>query len=217
MSHSNLSVFGNRHLLIVNQANLTTWVQVITLVCTIVTVLYAIHKYNDSRRPLLFIYTSCAEIPEIVDDSGQKQTMRTVVFSVKNIGKRPAKNIRIRIYPPFLHGTTEYYQDYVSILLPEGQHDVFKDYDPNYWVANMDNPLLEPRRFVIKYRAPGKWFLPYLSFQRVIAIDALSVTSQRRRSGAVSATIKKRTMKKRKQKRLFKGVITDPKRSNKAK
>ena len=211
MSHSNLSVFGNRHLLIVNQANLTTGVQVITLVCTIVTVLYAIHKYNDSRRPLLFIYTSCADAPEMVDDSGQKQTMRTVVFSVKNIGKRPAKNIRIRIYPPFSQGATEYYQDYVSILLPEEQHDIFKDYDSYYCVANTDNPLLEPRRFVIKYRAPGKWFLPYLSFQRVVAIDALSVTSQRRRSGAVSVTLNKINMKKRKQTRLFKHVITDSK------
>lgn len=196
MIHSNLSMFNDHHLLTINQADLTTGVQIITLICTIVTVLYAIHKYNDSRRPLLFIYTSCANVPEMVDNLGPKKTMRTVVFSVKNIGKRPAKNIRIRIYPPFLNGTTEYYQDYVSILLPEEQHDIFKDYDSDYSVVNMDNPLLKPRRFVIKYRAPGKWFLPYLSFQRVVAIDALSVTSQRRRSGAVSATLKKRIIKK---------------------
>ena len=176
---------------------MTTWVQIATLTITFFTLVYAIHKYNDSRRPLLFVYTSLDTIHESIN-AYEPETVDTkaVVYSVKNIGKRPAKNITIRICPPFLSGETEYYGDKISILLPDEQHDIYRDLQPEYPGTSPESPLNKTRTFFLLYKAPGKWFVPYLNFQRILPADAYSLSTQRLQSAGISQTIQSRGIHK---------------------
>lgn len=177
---------------------MTTWIQIATMMCTIITLLYAIHKYNDSRRPLLYIHTDCDVIREPI--SGSVSTAvgtKAVVYSVRNIGKRPAKNITIHIIPPFISGTTEYYSDTVSILLPDEQHDIYRDFQqdhPDTSPDSPDSPDRKPRKFVLIYKAPGKWFLPYVGLQQIIPADAFAQSTQRQQSGGISSNLKTRSI-----------------------
>ncbi len=176
---------------------MTTWVQIATLIITFSTLFYAIHKYNDSRRPLLFVYTSLDTIHESISTSGPETVdTKAVVYSVKNIGKRPAKNITIRISPPFLSGETEYYGDRISILLPDEQHDIYRDFQPEYPDTSPESPLNKTRTFFLRYKAPGKWFIPYRNFQRILPADAYSLSTQRLQSAGISRTIQSRSMHK---------------------
>lgn len=177
---------------------MTTWVQIATLTITFFTLVYAIHKYNDSRRPLLFVYTSLDTIRESINAS-EPETVDTkaVVYSVKNIGKRPAKNITIRICPPFLSGETEYYGDKISILLPDEQHDIYRDLQPRYPDnTRQESPLYKTRTFTLRYKAPGKWIIPYMNFQRILPADAYSLSTQRRQSAGISQTIQSKGIHK---------------------
>ncbi|QHJ85283.1 MAG: hypothetical protein [Bacteriophage sp.] len=174
---------------------MTTWIQIATMACTIITLLYAIHKYNDSRRPLLYIHTDCDVIHEPISRSGSPTIgTKTVVYSVRNIGKRPAKNITIHINPPFISGTTEYCSDTVSILLPEEQHDIYRDFQQNYPDPSPDSPNHKPRKFVLLYKAPGKWFLPYVGLQQIIPADAFAQSTQRQQSGGISSNLRARNI-----------------------
>lgn len=178
-------------------AEVTVWVQIISLLCTIFALVYAIHKYNDSRRPLLFVYTSLDTIDESISTSGSETVdTKAVVYSVMNIGKRPAKDVTIRMCPPFLSGMTEYYGDKISILLPDEQHDIYRDFQPAYPDTSPESPLNKPRKFFLRYKAPGKWFIPYLNFQRILPADAYSLSSQRRQSAGISQTIQSKGMRK---------------------
>ena len=176
---------------------MTTWIQIATLTITFFTLVYAIHKYNDSRRPLLFVYTSLDTILESINAS-EPETVDTkaVVYSVKNIGKRPAKNVTIRISPPFMSGETEYYGDKISILLPDEQHDIYRDLQPGYLDTSPESPLNKTRTFILQYKAPGKWFIPYLNFQRILPADAFSLSTQRLQSAGISRTIQSRSIHK---------------------
>lgn len=175
---------------------MTAWVQIATLIITSSTLFYAIHKYNDSRRPLLFVYTSLDTIHEYINGSGSKTIdTKAVVYSVKNIGKRPAKNVTIRICPPFLSGETEYYGDKISILLPDEQHDIYREFQPEYPGTSPESPLNKTRTFFLFYKAPGKWFVPYLNFQRILPADAYSLSTQRLQSAGISQTIQSRGMR----------------------
>ncbi len=174
---------------------MTTWIQIATMACTIIILLYAIHKYNDSRRPLLYIHTDCNVIHEPTSGSGLIAVgTKAVVYSVRNIGKRPAKNITIRISPPFISGTTEYYADTVSILLPEEQHDIYRDFQQNYPGPSPDSPNHKPRKFVLLYKAPGKWFLPYVGLQQIIPADTFAQSTQRQQSGGISSNLRARSI-----------------------
>lgn len=177
---------------------MTTWVQIATLTITFFTLVYAIHKYNDSRRPLLFVYTSLDTIHESINASGTETVdTKAVVYSVKNIGKRPAKNITIRICPPFLSGETEYYGDKISILLPDEQHDIYRDLQPRYPDnTRQESPLYKTRTFILRYKAPGKWLIPYMNFQRILPADAYSLSTQRRQSAGISQTIQSKGIHK---------------------
>lgn len=176
---------------------MTTWVQIATLTITFFTLVYAIHKYNDSRRPLLFVYTSLDTIHESIN-AYEPETVGTkaVVYSVKNIGKRPAKNITIRICPPFLSGETEYYGDKISILLPDEQHDIYRDLQLRYPDNRQESPLYKTRTFILRYKAPGKWLIPYMNFQRILPADAYSLSTQRRQSAGISQTIQSKGIHK---------------------
>lgn len=175
---------------------MTTWVQIATLTITFFTLIYAIHKYNDSRRPLLFVYTSLDTIQEYINASGSEVIdTKAVVYSVKNIGKRPAKNVTIRICPPFLSGMAEYYGDKISILLPDEQHDIYRDFQPEHPDTSPASPLNKTRTFFLRYKAPGKWFIPYMNFQRILPADAYSLSTQRRQSAGISRTIQSRGMR----------------------
>lgn len=176
---------------------MTTWVQIATLAITFFTLVYAIHKYNDSRRPLLFVYTSLDTIHESIN-AYEPETVDTkaVVYSVKNIGKRPAKNITIRISPPFLSGETEYYGDKISILLPDEQHDIYRDLQPRHPDTRQESPLYKTRTFILRYKAPGKWLIPYMNFQRILPADAYSLSTQQRQSAGISQTIQSKGIHK---------------------
>lgn len=175
---------------------MTTWIQIAIMVCAIITLLYAIHKYNHSRRPLLFVYTSLDTIHEYINASRSEViSTKAVVYSMKNIGKRPAKNVNIRICPPLLSGMAEYYGDKISILLPVEQHDIYSYFQPEHPDTSPASPLNKTRTFFLRYKAPGKWFIPYMNFQRILPADAYSLSTQRRQSTGISQTIQSRGMR----------------------